>query len=73
MDSLKTLKNFIIWSDLYINSSEHEALSFAILEVLACGIPLIATDIAGNPDIINTVTNCGILVEYNNPVELAKK
>jgi len=70
---VENIKELYYLSDLYINSSEHEALSFAILEVLACGIPLIATDIAGNPDIINTATNCGILVEYNNPVELAKK
>jgi len=42
--------------------SEHEA--FLIIEVLACGVPLIATDMGGNRDIINKETNCGILVQY---------
>ena len=68
----KDIKNLIYGCDLYINSSEHEALSFAIIEVLACGIPVIATDMAGNGDIINDETKCGILVEYNSPMGLAQ-
>ena len=40
----KDMKNLIYGCDLYVNSSEHEALSFLIIEVLACGIPVIATD-----------------------------
>jgi len=68
----KDIKNLIYGSDLYINSSEHEALSFAIIEVLACGIPVIATDMAGNGDIINDETKCGMLVKYNNSKELAQ-
>lgn len=68
----KDIKNLIYGSNLYINSSEHEALSFAIIEVLACGLPVIATDMAGNGDIINEDTNCGILVEYNDDKGLAK-
>lgn len=67
----KDIKNLIYGSDLYVNSSEHEALSFAIIEVLACGVPVIATNMAGNGDIINSKTKCGILVEYNNELQLA--
>lgn len=66
------IKNLIYGSDLYVNASEHEALSFAIIEVLACGIPVIATNVAGNGDIINEETNCGILVEYNDEEGLAQ-
>lgn len=68
----KDIKNLIYGSDLYVNSSEHEALSFAIIEVLACGLPVIATDMAGNGDIINDENNCGILVKYNDDEGLAK-
>jgi glycosyltransferase involved in cell wall biosynthesis len=46
-------------------------LSFAILEVLASGLPVIATDMGGNGDIINNETNCGILVKYNDAKGLA--
>jgi len=68
----KDIKNLIDGSDLYINSSAHEALSFAIIEVLASGLPVIATDMGGNGDIINPETNCGILVKYDDAVGLAK-
>ncbi|MCX7749014.1 MAG: glycosyltransferase [Clostridia bacterium] len=68
----KDVKNLIYGSDLYINSSEHEALSFAIIEMLASGLPVIATDMGGNGDIINPETNCGILVKYNDAKGLAE-
>ena len=66
----KDIKNLIYGSDIYINASEHEALSFAIIEVLACGIPVIATDMAGNSDIINDETKCGVLVKYDDVGDL---
>lgn len=68
----KDIKNLYNGSDLYVNSSEHEALSFAMVEVLAAGLPLIATDMGGNRDIINDETRCGILVKYNDAKGLAE-
>lgn len=67
----KDMKNLISGSDLYINSSQHEALSFAIIEVLAAGLPVVATDMGGNGDIINDETKCGMLVQYNDSKGLA--
>ncbi|NSW89400.1 MAG: glycosyltransferase [Firmicutes bacterium] len=66
------VKNLFYGSDLYVNSSEHEALSFLIIESLASGLPVIATNMGGNSDIINAETNCGILVEYDNAKEMAE-
>ena len=68
----KDIKNLMDGSDLYINSSEHEALSFLMVEVLATGLPLIATDMGGNRDIINPETNCGLLVQYDDVKGLAE-
>lgn len=67
------IKNLFNGSDLYFNASEHEALSFLIVEALASGLPVVATDMGGNRDIINEETQCGVLVEYNNPVSTAKE
>lgn len=61
------IKNLFCGSDLYVNSSQHEALSFLILEALASGLPAIVTDMGGNNDIVNEKAGCGILVEYDNP------
>ena len=59
-------------SDCFINSSSSEALSFAILEAMEAGLPIIATNVGGNPDIINENTNCGLLVEYNDAKGLSQ-
>jgi len=67
----KDIKNLYKGSDLYVNSSRHEALSFLIIEAMAAGLPVIATNIAGNPDIVNDESGCGLLVEYDNPDSMA--
>lgn len=60
-------------SDLYVNSAKcFEALSFAILEALDHSLPVVATDVGGNPDIINSDTNCGILVKYGDTEKMAE-
>lgn len=67
----KDVKNLYKAADLYINSSQHEALSFAIVEAMAAGLPVIATDMGGNSDIVNDEAGCGLLVEYDNPDSMA--
>ncbi len=60
-------ENILAGSDMFINSAMcNEALSFAILEALGFGLPVIATNIGGNPDIINKSLPCGELVEYGD-------
>ncbi|MBE6570754.1 MAG: glycosyltransferase [Ruminococcaceae bacterium] len=53
-------------SDLFVNLSSTEALSFAILEALGQGVPVVATDVGGTRDIINPNNICGSLVEYSD-------
>ena len=53
-------------SDLYLNSSSSEAMSFAILEALAAGLPLVLTDVGGNPELVNTGGVCGLLAPYGD-------
>lgn len=65
------IKNLYKGSDLYINSSEHEALSYLIIEAMAAGLPVIATDMGGNSDIVNEQSGCGLLVEYDNPASMS--
>ena len=67
----KDMKNLYKGSDLYVNSSQHEALSFLIIEAMAAGLPVIATDMGGNSDIVNDEAGCGLLVEYDNPDSMA--
>lgn len=60
------IESLLLNSECFINSSSSEALSFAILEAMEAGLPIIATNIGGNPDIVNEKTNCGLLVPYGS-------
>jgi glycosyltransferase involved in cell wall biosynthesis len=63
---------FLAEGDCYINSSSREAHSFAILEAMEAGLPIIATDVGGNPDIINGRTSCGIRISYGDTAALTQ-
>lgn len=64
--------NIISGSNLFINSaSGNEALSFAILEAMVKGLPVIATDVGGNGDIVNQKNDCGFLVKYGDESGMA--
>ena len=54
-------------SDLYLNtSSKNEAMSFAILEAMNAGLPLVVTDVGGNRDLAETNTVCGKVLKYGD-------
>lgn len=67
----KDIKNILTGSDFYVNPSEWEALSFAIIEALGCGLPVVSTDTGGTPDIINEGNDCGMLVPYLDTQKMA--
>ena len=67
----KDIKNLYKGSDLYVNSSQHGALSFLIIDAMAAGLPVIATDMGGNSDIVNDEAGCGLLVAYDDPDSMA--
>ena len=54
-------------SQLYVCSSEcNEALSFAILEAMNAGLPLVVTDVGGNRDLAETEGVCGSVLPYGD-------
>lgn len=57
--------------DTFILSSKSESFSNAILEAMAVGLPVIATDVGGNPEIV-LHGDTGILVPKENPEAMAK-
>ncbi len=59
-------------SDIYLNSSSTEAMSFAILEALGAGLPLVVTDVGGNPELVQTGGDCGFLVPYGDEAGYAQ-
>lgn len=58
--------------DILVVTSETEGLSLAILEALASGTPIIASDVGGNPELVHPNKN-GFLYPYNDYQALAEK
>ena len=56
--------------DVFVLSSRAEGLSLTLLEAAAAGLPIVATDVGGNSEVV-VDGQTGILVEPNNPSALA--
>jgi len=56
-------------ADLFVLNTGYEGLSHVILEVMQSGIPVITTNIGGNPELIENGEN-GILIDYKNKEQL---
>ena len=57
--------------DIFALPSLSEGLSSAILEAMACSLPIVATNVGGIPELVKNGEN-GLLVSPANPAELAQ-
>jgi glycosyltransferase involved in cell wall biosynthesis len=67
--SQKTLCKLYNIADLYIQPSLYESFGITILEAMACGKAIVATDCGGIPEIVFNGYN-GLLVRQNSIEEL---
>ena len=60
-------------ADLFALSSKTEGLSCSILEAMACGLPILATNVGGNSELVDdmSINGNGRLVESGNAQEMA--
>ncbi|MCX7113181.1 MAG: TIGR03088 family PEP-CTERM/XrtA system glycosyltransferase [Proteobacteria bacterium] len=57
--------------DIFVLPSTAEGISNVILEAMATGLPVVATSVGGNPELIADYES-GRLVEHGNPLKLAE-
>jgi glycosyltransferase involved in cell wall biosynthesis len=65
----ETTDKYLNAADIFVLNTGYEGFSHTILEAMSAGLPVITTDVGGNPEIIQDGQN-GLLVEYNNKDQL---
>ena len=50
--SVDDVQTFLNASDVFILPTEREAFGISLIEAMACGLPVIATDVGGIPDVL---------------------
>lgn len=59
---VETVQEYLQASDLFVFPSENEALGISLIEAMSCGLPAIASDTGGIPEVVQHLIN-GILIE----------
>jgi len=59
--------DYLVQADAFVLPSLNEGMSNAILEAMACGLPIIATDVGGSKEL---VTTNGLIVKKESSAEL---
>jgi glycosyltransferase involved in cell wall biosynthesis len=65
------VKSYLSQSEIFAFPSLSEGMSNVLLEAMACGLPVVATRIGGNVDLIENGLN-GLLVSPGEPEELSE-
>ena len=72
MERRHDIPGFLSELDVYVNSSIYEGMSNTILEAMACRLPVVATSVGGNPDVVKDGVT-GWLVPPRDPASLADR
>lgn len=64
--------DFVKQMDVGVICSESEGFSNSIIEYMACAVPVVVTDVGGNPELVHDGEN-GFLVPVGVPEQLADK
>ncbi|MFP5270917.1 glycosyltransferase family 4 protein [Coleofasciculus sp.] len=68
----RAIRNYLAAADLYTLPSRHEGFPVAPLEAMACGLPVVATDAPGVPDILEKgELSGGLIVPREDATALA--
>lgn len=68
----EAVRDYYWASDIFVLPSRSEGQSNALVEAMACGLPVVASNVGGAPDIIKEGKN-GVLFESENHEQFAQK
>lgn len=67
----ETLMRYLKASDLFVLNTFYEGFSHQLLECMALEVPIVTTEVGGNPELIEHKKN-GLLVPFNDKTQLRK-
>ncbi len=70
MGSVENVTPYVQRLDIGVLCSDREGLSNAILEYMACGLPVVATSVGGNPELVDESN--GFCIPAGDPAALAR-
>lgn len=68
----RNIEEYLSATDIYLSTSRWEGLPSAVLEALSLGIPIVATNVAGNNEIVEDNKN-GFLFDLSSPDSAVEK
>lgn len=69
---VSNVEDFLHACDVYVSTSKSEGLPNGVLEAMACGLPVILSDIPQHMEILNVDKSCGHSYHLGNEEELTK-
>jgi len=61
--------SYVKAADVFVLNTGYEGLPHTVLEAMNLGVPVITTDVCGNPEVVEN-NKTGLLVEYNNKEQI---
>ncbi len=72
LGKVKNVSDYLKAADYYISASKAEGLPNAVIEALACGLPVILSDIEPHHEVVTKLPDCGFLFQIGNYGEAIK-
>ena len=73
LGQVDNIEEYLHASDVYISSSKSEGLPNGVLEAMACGLPLLISNIVQHTEIIELNEKCGLTYQLGNTDDLKEK